>query len=368
MGFMPERLRDIRILNGYTVERVADYLGISKQAVSKYENGSAIPSVDILNRLMEFFSLPSGYLSRSEVIPEKKSGVFYRKVSRTSQKDMDKVQVCIKWFYEMIQESRKYGYDKLSNFPQMTSAQTIEEKAHALRNAWGLKAQPIGDLVPLLEMHGFFIFTVDLKESKIDGAFQCLDDIPIIIINAAKGSRERRNFSLAHELGHLVLHSSLENLANEQMEQEADLFAACFLMPEEALKREMLRFDIDSLTMFAEKWNVSPHAVLKRCAELNLLDGNEEEKKAHIDYLFKKLNKKANYYIAEERMICTLKNFLEEIDKDEIKRTDYLDKLCFPVKEVQKLCQMPEIFQQYHANASKEQIQDMDGVQLSFIY
>ena len=58
MKFLPERLRDIRILKGYTVEYVASQLGVTKQAVSKYETGRMIPSSDVLNRIADFFSLP----------------------------------------------------------------------------------------------------------------------------------------------------------------------------------------------------------------------------------------------------------------------------------------------------------------------
>lgn len=55
MKFLPERLRDIRILKGYTVEYVASQLGVTKQAVSKYETGRMIPSSDVLNRIADFF-------------------------------------------------------------------------------------------------------------------------------------------------------------------------------------------------------------------------------------------------------------------------------------------------------------------------
>lgn len=59
MKFLPERLRDIRILKGYTVEYVASQLGVTKQAVSKYETGRMIPSSDVLNRIADFFPYPS---------------------------------------------------------------------------------------------------------------------------------------------------------------------------------------------------------------------------------------------------------------------------------------------------------------------
>lgn len=369
MGFVSERLRDIRVLNGYTVEYVADYLGVTKQAVSKYENGITVPSIDVLERIVKLFALPAGYLTKETALPRKMSPVFYRKPkSRTSQKEMDRIKIYFKCCYELITESRKYGGYNLLDLPQFSEDQTVEQKADALRAHWKLGQQPIGDMVSVLEKHGFYVFSVDLQGCKIDGAFQCVEDIPMILINVARGSRERQNFSMAHELGHLILHSCMEQADGDEIEQQANLFASCFLMPEKMIRRDIIRIDADSLILLGEKWNVSPQAVLERCADLELLEKNAEARTAQTAYLYQRLYKKKKYYQSEERKICTLRGLLEKINSEETLREKFLGNLCFPVREIQKLCGMPELFCGYEMETGIEEVQNMDGAQLSFLF
>ena len=69
------------------------------------------------------------------------------------------------------------------------------------------------------------------------------DGGPAIVVNSEKGiSIERQIFTIAHELGHLVLHkTSYQNcveVENKEEEDEANAFAGAFLVPEAALKKE----------------------------------------------------------------------------------------------------------------------------------
>ncbi|MDA3925143.1 MAG: ImmA/IrrE family metallo-endopeptidase, partial [Kiritimatiellae bacterium] len=71
------------------------------------------------------------------------------------------------------------------------------------------------------------------------------DGGPAMVINTGKSiSVERKIFSIAHELGHLILHRHTygTDYSNEyeQQEHEADIFAAAFLMP---------------MNQFIEEWN-----------------------------------------------------------------------------------------------------------------
>lgn len=368
MGFSPERLKDIRVLNGYTVEAVAEQLGVTKQAVSKYETGQAIPSADVLTKIITLFSLPTGYLTKDEVLPKKQSAIFYRRNQRTPNRELEKAKVNLKWFYEMIEASKEVCTVPSLDIPHFPEAFSIEEKAQKLREFWGIGEQPINDMAVLLERHGFYLFTISLENRKIDGYSQFIGEFPIIILNLNKGSKARKNFSLAHELGHLILHSEIDEINSDKMEEEADVFAGCFLMPQSALEKDIIRIDAENFVALGEKWHVSPQAVLERCGELGLLEQNQGERKAHMAYLYQKLNKMKNYYVAEEKNVCSLKKILETIDAADDKRGKFLNKLCFPVQEIQRLCQMPTIFENYIKIEKVENAGDIDGVQLSFMF
>ncbi|MRB25043.1 ImmA/IrrE family metallo-endopeptidase, partial [Bacillus thuringiensis] len=76
------------------------------------------------------------------------------------------------------------------------------------------------------EKKGAFIFEKAIGE-RIDAySLWAEDGRPFIVLGNLKKSAARRNFDLAHELGHLLLHykvefSSLDNKAHREHEQEA---------------------------------------------------------------------------------------------------------------------------------------------------
>jgi len=104
-------------------------------------------------------------------------------------------------------------------------------------------------------------------------------------------SRVRRRFTIAHELGHFMLHRNqnktvfLDKLfrfnvpndnQNEQFEMEANAFAAAILMPEKILRKEIKGIEIDlgdelAIKYLAKKFDVSTTAMYFRLLNLKLI-------------------------------------------------------------------------------------------------
>ncbi|HRX13974.1 MAG TPA: helix-turn-helix transcriptional regulator [Eubacteriales bacterium] len=57
-----ERLRELRVQNGYTQRQLAEALGIRQQSYVRYEYGTSEPSFENLKKLCEFYSVSSDYL------------------------------------------------------------------------------------------------------------------------------------------------------------------------------------------------------------------------------------------------------------------------------------------------------------------
>jgi Zn-dependent peptidase ImmA (M78 family) len=109
-----------------------------------------------------------------------------------------------------------------------------------------------------------------------------------------KDSYTRRRFTVAHEMGHYVLHSNANELFVDNFflikfrknniytkeeysqEQEANAFAAALLMPEDFINKELLNKDVsnvdegDFIEMLARKFEVSVAAMSFRLANLNI--------------------------------------------------------------------------------------------------
>ena len=57
-----EKIKELRKAQDVTQEKLADYLNISYQAVSKWENGLALPDITLLPKLVNFFGVTSDQL------------------------------------------------------------------------------------------------------------------------------------------------------------------------------------------------------------------------------------------------------------------------------------------------------------------
>lgn len=59
MDFISKRaskiMKDLRVERGYTQQQVADYIGITRQAYSRYENAQREPNLDIIDKICAFY-------------------------------------------------------------------------------------------------------------------------------------------------------------------------------------------------------------------------------------------------------------------------------------------------------------------------
>lgn len=115
------------------------------------------------------------------------------------------------------------------------------------------------------------------KTDSSGGSIEVKIDPKSFTIFLSNTTPTRRDiFTVAHELGHYVLHSRLgeiELTANRfgksKSEQEANTFAAAFLMPAEEVKKSYL-VKKHSISKMAEEFNVSYSAMEWRCRNLGL--------------------------------------------------------------------------------------------------
>ena len=145
-----------------------------------------------------------------------------------------------------------------------------EQAANELRDLWNLGLNPIVDLAGTLEKKGIAIIAVDGYQ-KFDGISCWVNNtLPIIAFNKdLPGDRQR--FSIAHELGHLVLQSS--DLVD--LEKAAHRFAASFLVPAPAAREEFgdnrTNLSLDELLILKQIYGFSIQAWVRRAFDLNII-------------------------------------------------------------------------------------------------
>ena len=69
---LAENLKALRKAKGLSQEELADRVGVSRQAVSKWESGQSMPDLDKVILLSEYFSVTTDYLLKGVEEPPKK--------------------------------------------------------------------------------------------------------------------------------------------------------------------------------------------------------------------------------------------------------------------------------------------------------
>ena len=65
-----DKITNLRKKEGWSQEELAHQLGVSRQAVSKWESGGSIPDLDKILRLSQLFGVSTDYLLRDDLEPE----------------------------------------------------------------------------------------------------------------------------------------------------------------------------------------------------------------------------------------------------------------------------------------------------------
>jgi Zn-dependent peptidase ImmA (M78 family)/transcriptional regulator with XRE-family HTH domain len=144
---------------------------------------------------------------------------------------------------------------------------TAKDAARHVRRSWGIAPGPVPDVIGAIEGAGGLVVVRDLGSGLLDAVSQWGEhSAPLLLVNdCAPGDRCR--FSVAHELGHLVMHT--DPGSGPEQERQADAFAAEFLMPASDIRKAFAdRIDLPKLMELKRIWRVSMSALLRRALDL----------------------------------------------------------------------------------------------------
>ncbi|MBR0224755.1 MAG: ImmA/IrrE family metallo-endopeptidase [Thermoguttaceae bacterium] len=251
--------------------RVSREVGISQAALSKFEKGVLEPSEETLCQLAEYFHFPPEWFRGDDGdIP---SGlVFHRKRAALTATIRTRLEAEAKLRLIDVAKMLK-PEERISNVVKHEN-RSPADAARALRKHWGLATgKPVDNLVSLLERNSILVLPFDFGTDKIDGFFLSLgfDFFCIALNDSSVFTPDRRRFTLAHELGHAILHR--ESFPDPEVEKEADEFAAELLAPAASIRKDFsIPITLKSLAQLKSKWKISMAAVLYRARTLDVID------------------------------------------------------------------------------------------------
>lgn len=81
---LADKIIEERKKNGWSQEELAAQLGVSRQAVSKWESAGSIPDLQKVIQLASLFGVSTDYLLREDAVPEESTSAVYQETENTA--------------------------------------------------------------------------------------------------------------------------------------------------------------------------------------------------------------------------------------------------------------------------------------------
>lgn len=287
MGFIPERLTEAREARDLTMTALADLVGRKPASISHYEKGRYEPPPAVVEKLADALNVRVGFFY-APISRKNRGPTFFRSMAAATKRARTRADRRIDWAWDVLNFVEQYVEISPADVPvrprqewQALTVEDIEVTATNLRRAWGLGDGPIPNLVWLAEKHGILVVRDSIGNRHLDAHSAWCDGRPIVVLNSDKKSAVRSRFDCAHEIGHMVLHGDVDRThrrrteAHKEIEKQADLFAAAFMMPAESFASETGHWSLEGLLHLKPRWKMSVAAMLMRSKRLGLTSRDE---------------------------------------------------------------------------------------------
>lgn len=306
--FKGENLQYLRRLFGYSQEKLARLLHTPVEKIRLYEANEKKPDFAFVNKLCLLFDVRGLYFYRETFVHRYQSparGKAPIDISYSSKRFSDLAQaqsekVFIEYLNSLINyltlevevplepiiTLRDQAVDMMKT-STMKREEAIKRIASLAREVLELEDESNKFLLFCLEKSGIFVFEKMLGTNKDVYSLWVEGARPYIFLRKYGDSAVQRNFDLAHELGHLLLHQQVEfsTLSKEEyakIEDEANRFAVYFLLPEESFAEDMATVwneaDPDAYIHLKRKWDVSLYWLGYRAWQSGLISEEIYEK------------------------------------------------------------------------------------------
>ncbi len=301
---------------------VSDKLGQNTAIVTNWENGQSLPSLSQLEKMAyEIYKIPLATFFLPDVPSEPSLNQEFRTIPEAEIKNLPPkfiLQVKRAQYYIVVLKElfdgnnpsqspifRGSGIDELS----------IQQKAKYLRKQLNINIKVQSTFKnsteafkyyrSSLEKNGIFVFQQTLK--NICRGYSLFDtEFPLIVVNSSEISDTGKNFTLFHELSH-ILHATGGITNNDSyqsdhvVEIECNKLASLILLDTNEFFEEIRSLKLNPgqiedayLPILANKFKVSQEVILRRLYDLDLTtrENYENKRKEWLEYLPKKRKSK----------------------------------------------------------------------------
>lgn len=273
----PKMITVARESRGLSQLELAEKLGVSTSHMSRIEQDFIEVGENHLKAISAVLNYPEQFFyQEGETLPP---ALALRKRNIVAQKVLLPIDAQVNIYRLTIEKLIKaISYTDI-NLPVLDIEKlgSPAEAARKLRKLWKVEKGAINNLTQVLEDNGLFLINFDFNTDRVDGMSILADNKFPIMFSNKRSLGDRQRFTLAYELGHLVMHLQTNPSFTRDISHEANEFAAEFLMPEKDIKGDFKDgVTLNILADLKRKWKVSMQALLYRANDIGVITDNQK--------------------------------------------------------------------------------------------
>jgi len=267
-----------REAQGWNQTHLAGLLGVTQGYLSKVESGNAEVSDDLLGKIAEQLQMPPALFCYAGAPSTIEVTCLHHRRRASTMSAPTKKRI------EALARLTRISVEELMKGMRIASEKTVERPgssdlppaafARAARQHFGIPDGPIEDLLGVVERAGVLVVHRPLGTAAQDAVSTWPDGgAPMMVVNTGLPP-DRERFTIAHELGHLVMHDA----PGDDQESEANDFASALMAPADQVRADLAglgRRDMSRLMQLKTKWGMSIAALVRRAWDIGELSDED---------------------------------------------------------------------------------------------
>lgn len=275
------RISLARNLRGILQGELSSLLKQTNQSIiSNLETGKSDFTEEDVIKISKALNLPTSFFYKDKNFT-RLSKFYYRKRNAFPAAQLIPLEAKIDVIRSIYTELLKSVDIQTQTLPSISVSDknTPQQIADTFRLFLNIGEDPIINLVSIIEKLGIPVIFLDVESDKFSGMTLQTDINQSIIVVNKNMPNDHKKFTIAHELGHLIMHipfsedpdflSDLENF--EAVEKQADQFAGAFLIPQTEARYQFRNLTYSKLADFKIHWKVSKQAIIYRAKDVGAI-------------------------------------------------------------------------------------------------
>ena len=268
-----KKIKYYRFKKGLTIEELANQVGLTKAAISQYENDKRDPDENNLKKIADALGVTWIHLSPNKHQNMTFQHNSFRKLQKTKAMDIMLLKMYIeKRCVDEVSLSNildKYD-DAFIKFKKLSTHNDIEYNASEIRKALSFPLQgPIYQITTTLEDLGIVVLSFS-SPKEISGLNGLVGNRPYIYFNS-DSTIERQRFTLIHEICHLFFKEE----DTKEFEKYINALTGHVLISNNDLYKEFGKsnhnINIYLRNSVASKYKIAPSCLVTRLYESNIV-------------------------------------------------------------------------------------------------